>query len=187
MTTGQPAAMRPEWPGPPGPDAGFDEIKAYAQTMMMADFILSVGANDVDLPEESRPTPEQAWAMAKNYLHPKAPTLDLEQPIDRAFAAAKETCRIGHPPVGAGGGCSYGGMSPAYGYWLSDENCPLSHGDRCDLRAACDGAEAQTGFIGHDPDPDHAWWIWAVMACQSCADVWVASHPEWKKRKGSDD
>lgn len=182
MTTNQPAAMRPEWPDPPGVDAGFNKIKAYAQTAMMADFILSAAANDVDRPEESRPTPEQAWAMAKNYLHPKAPTLDLEQPIDRAFAAAKETCRTGHPA-----GCSYGGFSPSHGYWLSVEDCPLSHGNMCDLRAACDGAEATTGFIGHDPDPDHAWWIWAVMACQPCADVWVAAHPEWKKRKGGDE
>lgn len=179
MTADQPAAMRPEWPDPPGPDAGFDAIQAYAQTAMMADFFLSVASR---MSDESNLTPAQAWVMAENHLHPKVPTLDLEQPLDRAFAAAKATCRTGHPPVGDGGGCSYGGFSPAHGYWLSDENCPLSHGSMCDLRAACDGAEATTGFIGHDPDPDHAWWIWAVMACQPCADVWVAAHPEWKKR-----
>lgn len=154
MTADWPAAMYPEWSEPPGPDAGFDTIKAYAQTVMMADFVLSVASRDSDGPSV---TPEQAWTMAENHLQPKAPMLDLEQPLDWAFAAAKELCRVGHEPVGDGGGCSYGGMSPAYGYWLFDENCPLNHGDICDLRAACDGAEAETGFIGPDPDPNIAW------------------------------
>lgn len=184
MTADKPKAMRPEWPGPPCPDAGFDEIQAYAQTMMVAEFLLACDARD-GLGPGPQLAPQQAWAMAENHLHPKPPVLNLEQPLDRAFAAAKETCRTGHPPVGDGGGCSYGGMSPAYGYWLSDENCPLNHGDTCDLRAVCDGAGATTGFIGHDPDSDIAWWIWAVMACRPCADVWVEAHPEWTRREGS--
>ena len=91
------------------------------------------------------------------------------------FAAAKELCRTGHEV------CTYGGMSSAGGYWLADEDCPLNHGETCDLRAVCDGAEATTGFRGSEPDPDIAYWVWRVTACQPCAEVYVAAHPEWKR------
>jgi hypothetical protein len=99
--------------------------------------------------------------------------------IDDTFNAAKDLCRTGHPETADGGGCSYGGMSSAYGYWLADENCPLNHGETCDLRIACDGAEATTGFRGSEPDPDIGFWIYAVMACEACAEQYVSGHPGW--------
>jgi hypothetical protein len=108
------------------------------------------------------------------------PTLnELPTPIDAAFDAAKDLCRTGHPAVDGIGGCSYGGMSSAYGYWLADSDCLLNHGETCDLRAACDGAEATTGFRASEPDPDIAYWLYAVMACEACAELYAAGHPEW--------
>lgn len=97
--------------------------------------------------------------------------------LDAAFNAAKELCCTGHPAAG----CTYGGMSSAYGYWLADENCPLNHGEACDLWVACDGAEAATGFRGSEPDPRTMYWIYAVMACEPCADLYAAGHPEWRR------
>ena len=91
------------------------------------------------------------------------------------FAAAKELCRTGH------GTCTYGGMTAAGGYWLADEDCPRNHGETCDLQAVCDGAEATTGFRGSEPDPGICYWVWRVTACQPCADVYVAAHPEWRR------
>lgn len=98
--------------------------------------------------------------------------------LDDAFNAAKELCRIGHPKAG----CSYGGMSSAYGYWLADDDCPLNHGERCDLRVVCDGVEATTGFRGSEPDPVILYWIYAVMACEACAELYAAEHPEWGRQ-----
>lgn len=104
--------------------------------------------------------------------------VDRTDALDKAFSAAKELCRTGHPDAG----CTYGGMSSAYSYWLADENCPLNHGDLCDLRAACDGAEATTGFAASEPDPDTWYWLYRVSACQACADLYAAEHPEWSRK-----
>ena len=96
------------------------------------------------------------------------------------FAAAKELCRTGHSDA-EGTTCTYGGMSSAHGYWLASEDCDLSHGEFCDLRAVCDGAETATGFRGREGTVLVDDWIWRVTACQSCADLYVAAHPEWKR------
>lgn len=93
------------------------------------------------------------------------------------FAAAKELCRTGH----ADHGCTYGGMSAQHGYWLATEDCPLGHGETCDLRAVCDGDPTVTGFIGSEPDPGIWYWVWRVTACQRCADLYADAHPEWKR------
>ena len=96
------------------------------------------------------------------------------------FAAAKELCGTGHSDA-EGTTCTYGGMSSANGYWLTSEDCDLNHGEFCDLRVVCDGAETETGFRGSEPDPEIMYWIWRVTACQPCADLYVAAHPEWKR------
>lgn len=96
------------------------------------------------------------------------------------FAAAKEACRTGHSDA-EGVTCTYGGMSSAHGYWLAAEDCGLSHGEVCDLRAACDGADTQTGFRGREGSVLVDDWIWRVTACQPCADLYVAAHPEWRR------
>lgn len=98
-------------------------------------------------------------------------------PIDVAFNAAKGLCRTGHPDAG----CTYGGMSSAHGYWLAADDCPLNHGEKCDLRITCDGADATTGFRGSEPDPSIAYWIYAVMACEACAELYAAAHAEWRR------
>lgn len=98
--------------------------------------------------------------------------------IDEAFNTAKELCCTGHPDVG----CSYGGMSSAHGYWLAVEECPLNHGETCDLKVACDGAEATTGFRGLEPNRATLYWIYAVMACEACAELYAAGHPEWGRQ-----
>ena len=102
-------------------------------------------------------------------------TGDVLARAEANFAAAKELCRTGHEV------CTYGGMTAAGGYWLADEDCPLNHGETCDLRAACDGVEATTGFRGSEPAPAIAYWVWRVTACQPCAEVYVAAHPEWRR------
>lgn len=91
------------------------------------------------------------------------------------FAAAKDLCRTGHEA------CTYGGMAAANGYWLADEDCELNHGQTCDLKAVCDGAPAETGFLGREGVELVDDWIWRVCACQPCADLYVAAHPEWKR------
>lgn len=93
------------------------------------------------------------------------------------FGAAKELCRTGH----ADHGCTYGGMSAQHGYWLATEDCPLGHGETCDLRAVCDGDPTVTGFIGSEPDPGILYWVWRITACQPCAELYVAAHPEWRR------
>lgn len=76
------------------------------------------------------------------------------------FEAARQACFTGHEA-----GCSYGGMSPAYGYWLAAEGCPLDHGDAC---AVC-GGEATAAFGDwHAEGGDLL--IWRVMLCGECRD-----------------
>jgi hypothetical protein len=93
---------------------------------------------------------------------------EQETVLQSAWDAAVANCLEGHEH------CSYGGMSIHHGYWLADENCQRSHGDHC---AWC-GIEAVTGFAGRVSSGD----IYAVPACQPCADAWVAEHPEWQRR-----
>ena len=97
------------------------------------------------------------------------------------FAAAKELCRTGHRDD-EGTTCTYGGMAAANGYWLFAESCELNHGETCDLRAVCDGAPAETGFHGRNGMVLVDDWIWRVDACQPCADLYVAAHPEWVRK-----
>lgn len=184
----RPGPMRPGWPAPPEPGASFEDLQQYAQTMLVAEFFMA-GEEADGLPAPYGLTAQQAWEMAESsrcelerMAAAKAEAAPVSRlPIDEAFNAAKELCRSGHPEVDDIGGCTYGGMSSAHGYWLADENCLLSHGETCDLRIACDGAEATTGFRGSEPDPDIWYWVWAVSACQSCADLYVAAHPEWSR------
>lgn len=96
------------------------------------------------------------------------------------FAAAKELCGTGHSDA-EGTTCTYGGMSSANGYWLASEDCERSHGEFCDLRAVCDGAETETGFRGREGAFLVDDWIWRVTACQPCAELYVSAHPEWKR------
>lgn len=136
-------------------------------------------------------TPAERWARAEQ-IHEQAKAeraekerqaADLAQRIatdpelakqEQAFTAAKEVCRVGH-----GAGCTYGGMSAEYGYWLAVEGCGENHSETCDLRLSCDGGNATTGFIGHEWAADD--WLWKVAACQPCADAYAAKHPEWAK------
>lgn len=45
-----------------------------------------------------------------------------------------------------------------------------------------DGAVATTGFRGSEPDPRTMYWIYAVMACEACAELYAAGHPEWGRQ-----
>lgn len=87
--------------------------------------------------------------------------------LQTTWDAAVAECVNGHEQ------CTYGGMSAQHGYWLADEACERNHGVRCTW---C-GVEAETGFVGRTSGDA----IYAVPACQSCADAWVAEHPEWKR------
>ena len=89
--------------------------------------------------------------------------------MQAGWDAAVAECLAGHE------NCTYGGMTPNGGYWLSDTECPLDHGDRC---AWCP-EPAVTGFAGRAHDGCS---IYAVPACQPHADQWAAEHPEWRRR-----
>lgn len=86
--------------------------------------------------------------------------------MQSAWDTAVAACLQGHE------NCSYGGMSPAGGYWLADPDCPANHGDRCTW---CN-AEAVTGFAGWSGAN-----IYGVPACQPHADAWTTQHPEWTR------
>lgn len=119
------------------------------------------GTAETPRPPEPESSPEPATAEAN-------------------FAAAKELCRTGHSTDDFA--CTYGGMSAANGYWFFSPDCELNHGELCDLRAVCDGAAAETGFHGREGMVLVDDWIWRVDACQPCADLYVAAHPEWVRK-----
>lgn len=70
--------------------------------------------------------------------------------------------------------CTYGGMTPATGYWLCSDDCSSSHTGSC---AWCPAAAA-TWFAGWGDD---GWSLWQVPACEEHGAAWAAEHPEWSR------
>lgn len=89
---------------------------------------------------------------------------DLQPGWDAAITA----CLTGHED------CTFGGMTPASGYWLAAEGCDRNHGSTC---AWCP-AEATTGFAGWGED---GWSLWQVPACEEHGAAWAVEHPEWSR------
>lgn len=181
---------------PPMPlDGDYDQIKRYANVMVIADMLRAEEDADeqiLGIPVP-RKTPVEQWALAERVYDESRAARELcdrrdTEAAERAvadprltvaeqrFNAAKDTCRTGHEV-----GCTYGGMSYHNGYWLALDDCDLNHGDLCDLKVACDGAEAVTGFAGREEDGSLWGWIWAVAACQPCADLYVTLRPEYTR------
>jgi hypothetical protein len=104
------------------------------------------------------------------------------EPIEN-FEQAKWECAYGHGTEG-GAPCTYGGLFPTDGYWLALQECTKSHGELCQIRAVCDGADSETRFCDWGED-----YIWGVYACLGCAQYWIGDHPEWVSmgRRGGDD
>lgn len=181
---------------PPMPDAAdYEALQEYAAVSFYAEMLRAEEDADekafgIPLP---RKTPDERWATAQR-IHRES--MDVKALQDRRdanaaeraaadprlalaeerFNTAKELCRTGHEA-----GCTYGGMSYQNGYWLALEECDQNHGALCDLRVACDGAEAVTGFAGRAEDGSLWGWIWSVAACQPCADLYVTLRPEWTR------
>ena len=87
------------------------------------------------------------------------------------FEAAREACLTGHEA-----GCTYGGMSPAGGYWLAVGECSLNHGAAC---AIC-GHDAEAGFGGWDGGVGG--FIWSVPLCDPCRVRELALNPgKWRE------
>ena len=87
------------------------------------------------------------------------------------FASAREMCFTGH-----GDGCTYGGLTPAGGYWLAADGCTLDHGDMCTV---C-GGEPEARF-GDWASEDGALLIWGVWLCAVCRDRELALNAEkWR-------
>jgi hypothetical protein len=178
------------YPKPPA-DGSYESLQRYANVRVLAEMLR--GEEDIDermlgIPVP-RATPAERWVRAGQLFdRMQAETAEQERQeavlaqriaedpdlarMEAAFTVAKEACRIGHDA-----GCTYGGMSSAYGYWLIREDCDLAHGDTCAIRYACDGDDATTGFVGREP----ADWIWVVPACQPCADAYAAKRPEYRR------
>jgi hypothetical protein len=175
-------------------DGGYDQIKRYANVMVIAEMLRAEEDADERVlgTPVPRKTPAEQWALAERVYDEsraerelserrdaEAATRAAENPqltvAEERFNAAKEACRTGHEA-----GCTYGGMSAPHGYWLAVEECARNHGDDCDLHVACDGAEAATGFAGREWAADD--WIWSVAACQPCADLYVTLRPEYARR-----
>jgi len=91
-----------------------------------------------------------------------------EHHMQAGWDAAVDSCLNGHDD------CSYGGMTPATGYWLCSEYCS---GDHLGVCAWCP-AEATTGFAGWGDD---GWSLWQVLACEEHGAAWAAGHPEWTR------
>lgn len=181
---------------PPMPvDGGFEALQEYACVLFYAEMLRAEEDADekafgVPVPRKS---PAEHWALGQRIHRESMDAKALQERRDanaaeratadprlalaeERFNAAKETCRTGHDA-----GCTYGGMSYQNGYWLALEECGLNHGALCDLRVACDGAEAETGFAGRAEDGSLWGWIWRVTACQPCADLYVTLRPEWTR------
>lgn len=181
---------------PPMPvDGGFEALQEYACVSFYAEMLRAEEDADekafgIPVPRKS---PAEHWALAERIHRESMDAKALRERRDtnaaergaadprlalaeERFNAAKEACRTGHDA-----GCTYGGMSYQNGYWLALEECGLNHGALCDLRVACDGAEAATGFAGREEDGSLWGWIWSVAACQPCADVYVTLRPEWTR------
>ena len=92
------------------------------------------------------------------------------------FEAAREACLTGHEA-----GCSYGGLTPEGGYWLTFEGCELGHGGDCAVcGSACGEDDAR---FGDWVSEDGALLIWGVTLCAACRDRELALNPEkwrWK-------
>lgn len=91
-----------------------------------------------------------------------------EQQMRTAWDAAVRDCLNGHES------CSYGGMTPQSGYWIQDEGCTRDHGEKCTW---C-GGEAVTGFSGWGDD---GFSIYAVPACEGCAQRWAEFDTRWHR------
>ena len=89
------------------------------------------------------------------------------------WVAAQAECLKGH-----GEGCTYGGLTPSGGYWLSVEGCTEPHGDTC---AAC-GADVEAGFSGWGPGGT----VWAVLTCGAHAEEILAADPTTWRRPGGE-
>lgn len=181
---------------PPMPDAAdYEALREYAAVTFYAEMLRA----EEDADEKAfgcpvlRKSPAERWTVGQQLHHAAMDAKALQDRrdanaaeraaanpqlalVEERFNAAKETCRAGHDA-----GCTYGGMSYSNGYWLALEECDLSHSDVCDLRVACDGAEAVTGFAGRAEDGSLWGWIWRVAACQPCADLYVTLRPEWTR------
>lgn len=181
---------------PPPPTAGgFEALREYASVSFFAEMLRAEEEADekvfgIPVPRKS---PSERWALAQRIHRESTDAKALKDRRDanaaeradadpklalaeERFNAAKDTCRTGHDE-----GCTYGGMSYQNGYWLALDECGLNHGDLCDLRVACDGAEAVTGFAGREEDGSLWGWIWSVAACQRCADLYVTLRPEYTR------
>lgn len=181
---------------PPIPTAGdFEALREYASISFFAEMLRAEEDADEKIfgMPVPRKSPDERWATAQR-IHRES--MDAKALKDRRdtnaaeraaadpklalaeerFNTAKDTCRTGHDA-----GCTYGGMSYQNGYWLALDECGLNHGDLCDLRVACDGAEAVTGFAGREEDGSLWGWIWSVAACQPCADLYVTLRPEYTR------
>jgi hypothetical protein len=90
--------------------------------------------------------------------------------LREVWDAAVLDCIEGHPT------CSYGGMSPLKGFWLTDPDCTRNHGERC---AWCDDA-AVTGFAGWTEGYE---FIYGVSSCEPCARRWLDVEPHWHRRQ----
>lgn len=181
---------------PPPADGGFEALQRYAGIRVYADMQYHWESEEAqfiygDPTRATHRTGAERWARAEQAYNRAVAAkaardqaaADLAERVaadpelaqfEAAFTAAKERCRTGHEA-----GCTYGGMSVSGGYWFALEECGENHGGVCDLRFVCDGAEAETGFGGREPED----WIWSVAACQACADAYVAKRPEWKRRE----
>lgn len=181
---------------PPMPDtADYETLREYAAVTFYAEMLRAEEDADekafgVPVP---RKTPEEHWAAAQRIHRESMDAKALQDRRDanaaeraaadprlalaeERFSAAKQACRTGHEA-----GCTYGGMSYQNGYWLALEECDRNHSELCDLRVACDGADAVTGFAGRAEDGSLWGWIWSVAACQPCADLYVTLRPEWTR------
>lgn len=59
-----PGPNHPAWPDPPGLDAGYEQIKRYANTQAIADMLMGYD-EAFNLPTELWLSPEEAWRLAE--------------------------------------------------------------------------------------------------------------------------
>lgn len=187
---------------PPPADAGYDDLRRYAGIRTLACYLQAMEREDNRVlygllstpPAPAAPT--ELWEKATRYYDQEMAAKAARDLDDAAlaeaaaadpsfaravanFEAARESCRTGHPD-----GCTFGGLTPATGYWLATDTCDLEHGETCQLRLACDGAEATATFSDWANG-----WIWRVFSCSPCAETWRAAQPQWaalKNGKGSE-
>lgn len=181
------------YPSPPA-DASYQDLQRYAGILVYAEILRRTEAEDhltfMGLGKEPTPTPPaELWAKAER-LYDEQAAAKAERDRNAAalaaaaaaspelaraaaaFEGAMDHCRTGHPA-----GCTFGGLTPSSGYWMASEACELPHGETCQIRLECDGAEATAAFSDW-----HDGWIWRVFACHVCATAWRTAQPGWVLR-----